>query len=1413
MSESCFEGVGLAESPFAEAESAVTDEVEALAGAWPAEAVGLPPTWPGVINAVRDSGVDPFKAGTFEEYEQPASAEDPPGLQLMLRLPGRFDDPKRNPAIDKDGTRFDLFLGGRSRRRFANSWLAQRPGLAEAAREPMAELTAGDIAKAWFVIHDVGVKSSLGDRRFKAADEATKKGSVHGFLNRGGYYAATHDFSKDRKGTVYEFLSRKGKKIAGGTTINIETVPDIENGVADRADGSHGPPSNVDRYASIGYRKAGARKVDYYKWTNAAFDVLADLYILASARAGHLLTVTAHKEMDRNLGRSVIWRECSAAEIRQAATKFLKKARDHPSDYHGDPFAFDVQALYDVITRKLNALGGVQMPAGARYGVHPLRLRTAGGADVGNGDGQLHEFPHQSDPRVKTDTKLKKPGWWAQGSKSEAEGFGDESFDEALWAGEDEEGRFGEDPGAAFEDSHAFQGEETETGLGGEAIGGAERPEPEVATPWSEGAFGEYLDENGLTPDPILSYSESIGDFAHEAGSGDDREYEGQSWLDFETSHLAAEDFEHCAEDEALHDDEEERFDSETWSGNAEQIHFRHRVLEAHIKRTARKKKMNGPQRDLRDDELAAIPGSRIQTKAETAAAAGRLLSAARADLIKARASGDADALRTHDIDVANAYRSGATQYASWMSKFKRYYNLSQAARAGLAGGPHSAAAVIYMLNPEGPDGFGLPWRLAAPGFSAHQSGTAVDFSQDRPEKYRVSINTDKRERRKWRATWFHHWLTRNAARFGFKPLKSEEWHWEYRPEISPGDRGESEDEAVAQARAFLGGSIWTYASRACRSPVSVFVPAAAHGREKVDLMLYVHGLLGPCDAPRVMPEGLVSAAPFALGKIVADSARPMILVVPRFQPGNDKSWSPHRLNRPGALNALFAEVLAETGRRLNRGAPAIDQLIVAGHSRAFGILYPLARASASPELEKGALARLSRIWALDATYGTPPIAAFESLMKAKQGLGVEIVYRAKSATDRFKSASRTGALALRPIPMSITHCAVPGRMLPTLLAELPSPRPEALDVGSEAEDLWAETPGSGWSESGATGTEWLEAEADALDRFDTVDSQAAWDESHAFGESGVFEAASLESEDESPDRFDELGDERDSEWESDEAEAEMGWEAGADLASSGLSPAERIAVEITSTLEAGKRGGFYGLSGNFDGQGLSFGLVNWTIGTGSLQPLLREFAAEHPSRWAAIFGRHAEGFLQLMSRKGKLAEKEQHRFAVEQMNKVSSVGKREKWEIKEPWAGYFRLLSEDPAFREIQIRHVRILLKRAGEYCRQFRLKSEMAFAFMFDAVSSHGKSWLTKMIGGQRRRQILIVERLKALVAQYGAGRIPEREILLAIADVLGATSAPRWADKVRQRKRWFVTGEHPRARELEGLQPSPDKPWSAS
>ena len=186
--------------------------------------------------------------------------------------------------------------------------------------------------------------------------------------------------------------------------------------------------------------------------------------------------------------------------------------------------------------------------------------------------------------------------------------------------------------------------------------------------------------------------------------------------------------------------------------------------------------------------------------------------------------------------------------------------------------------------------------------------------------------------------------------------------------------------------------------------------------------------------------------------------------------------------------------------------------------------------------------------------------------------------------------------------------------------------------------------------------------------------------------------------------------------------------EGEAHLAASGLTPAERKAVEITSTFETGKRGGFFGLSSNFDGQGLSFGLVNWTIGTGSLQPLLRDFATESPDRWSTVFGPDAARFRQLISRKDKTAIKDQHTFAVKEMNSCTMRKGKPVWAIREPWFGYFNRLSEDLAFQAIQIRYVRKLLARADYFCHEYKLRSEQAFAFMFDAVSSHGQWWPNK-------------------------------------------------------------------------------------
>jgi hypothetical protein len=69
-----------------------------------------------------------------------------------------------------------------------------------------------------------------------------------------------------------------------------------------------------------------------------------------------------------------------------------------------------------------------------------------------------------------------------------------------------------------------------------------------------------------------------------------------------------------------------------------------------------------------------------------------------------------------------------------------------------------------------------LPLK-AAPGFSNHSNGTAVDFQTNHGG---ITYTALKKQRQGWRTTWFHPWLLKNAGQFRFRPLATEEWHWDY---------------------------------------------------------------------------------------------------------------------------------------------------------------------------------------------------------------------------------------------------------------------------------------------------------------------------------------------------------------------------------------------------------------------------------------------------------------------------------------------------------------------------------------------------------------------------------------------------------------------------------------------------------
>lgn len=254
-------------------------------------------------------------------------------------------------------------------------------------------------------------------------------------------------------------------------------------------------------------------------------------------------------------------------------------------------------------------------------------------------------------------------------------------------------------------------------------------------------------------------------------------------------------------------------------------------------------------------------------------------------------------------------------------------------------------------------------------------------------------------------------------------------------------------------------------------------------------------------------------------------------------------------------------------------------------------------------------------------------------------------------------------------------------------------------------------------------------------------------------------------------------------------------WESEAAL--DVLSPTEMKAVRITSTFETGRPGGFGGLTGNFDGQGLSFGLMNFAFKAGSLPPLLQVFITKHPDRYAAAFGKDADRFEAIVfatrpdpsnPRRRVRDLERQMGFVNTQMNLYPRKARGNK--IVEPWKSNFRRLENNPDFQKIQIKAVRRALERARYWYNYFEFKTERGFVFMFDLVSSHGGAWLNAPRFKGRRR-VLLQKMLAAKKARLGRDTLTEREKMEVIANMIADVSLPEWREKARVRKLWFVRG----------------------
>src|SRR5438128_2287549 len=197
----------------------------------------------------------------------------------------------------------------------------------------------------------------------------------------------------------------------------------------------------------------------------------------------------------------------------------------------------------------------------------------------------------------------------------------------------------------------------------------------------------------------------------------------------------------------------------------------------------------------------------------------------------------------------------------------------------------------------------------------------------------------------------------------------------------------------------------------------------------------------------------------------------------------------------------------------------------------------------------------------------------------------------------------------------------------------------------------------------------------------------------------------------------------------------------------------------------------FAGLSGDFDGQGLSFGVLQWNLGQGSLQPLLAEIDRTQPALTGRIFDTHYAEFQSMLG----LDRDDQLLWA-------RSIQDRATFRLVEPWAGMFKTLGRAPEFQSIETKYAQQLYQDATVLCGLYGVSSERAVALMFDIKVQNGS--INTVVQAQIQRDVAGLD-----AALQGDDLEVAR--LQIIANRRAEAANPQWVEDVRQRKLTIANG----------------------
>ena len=219
--------------------------------------------------------------------------------------------------------------------------------------------------------------------------------------------------------------------------------------------------------------------------------------------------------------------------------------------------------------------------------------------------------------------------------------------------------------------------------------------------------------------------------------------------------------------------------------------------------------------------------------------------------------------------------------------------------------------------------------------------------------------------------------------------------------------------------------------------------------------------------------------------------------------------------------------------------------------------------------------------------------------------------------------------------------------------------------------------------------------------------------------------------------------------------------------------PLVQRCLALTGTFETSKGipDCFAGLSGDFDGQGLSFGVLQWNIGQGTLQPLLTEMLSKHEDVLSGLFQNRLDDIRIMLAAPHS-----------SQLDWVRQIQDPVRHNIFEPWKELFKALGRAPEFQAIQVEHAAAIHLAAVGSCARFGVTTERAIALMFDIrVQNYSIGAATEA-------------RIRADFAAIPENTAPldtELARLRSIANRRADAASPQFAEDVRVRKLAIANG----------------------